>query len=205
MPVSDGLQAGSSLVLETERLRLRDFGEDDWRAVLAYQQDSRYLRFYEWSQRTPEEVRSFVDLFIAQQRETPRARFQLAITLSATGRLIGNCGIRMEESHAREADIGYELDPDFWGHGYATEAARAVVGWGFSHLRLHRITAWCIAENAGSVRVLERLGMRREGRLRDKEYFKGRWWDALSYAILEEEWLARQGTPPTPERFGTRT
>lgn len=205
MPVSDDFQAGSSLVLETERLRLRDFGEDDWRAVLAYQQDSRYLRFYEWSQRTPEEVRSFVDLFIAQQRETPRVRFQLAITLRATGRLIGNCGIRMEGSRAREADIGYELDPDFWGHGYATEAARAVVGWGFSHLRLHRITAWCIAENAGSVRVLERLGMRQEGRLRDKEYFKGRWWDALSYAILEEEWLARQGTPATPERFGTRT
>ena len=199
MPVSDIPQAGSPMALGTERLLLRDFLEGDWRAVLAYQEDPRYLRFYEWSRRTPKDVRAFVGQFIAQQHETPRAKFQLAITLRATGRLMGTCGIRLERSGAHEADIGYELAPDFWGHGYATEAARAVAGWGFSHLLLHRVTAWCIAENAGSVRVLEKLGMRREGRLRDKHYFKGRWWDVLLYAILAEEWRARHGTSPTPE------
>jgi len=177
------------MILTTERLVLREFVEDDWPAVLTYQQDPRYLRFYEWTGRTPEEVRAFVGMFVAQRQATPRTEFQLAITTRTTGCLIGNCGIRMKKAGAREADFGYELDPGHWGQGYATEAARAVVGWGFSELHLHRVSAWCIAENLGSVRVLEKLGMRLEGRLRDKEYFKGRWWDVLLYALLEEEWL----------------
>lgn len=178
------------MILTTERLILREFLDDDWPAVLAYQRDPHYLRFYEWTGRTPEEVRAFVGLFVIQQQETPRTRFQLAITLKTTGRLVGNCGIRRETNDAREADIGYELDPAYWGQGYATEAMRAVVGWGFSEMHLHRVSAWCIADNAGSVRVLEKLGMQREGRLRDKLYFKGRWWDMLLYAILDHEWPA---------------
>jgi len=180
------------MILTTERLVLREFTENDWPAVLAYQRDPRYLRFYEWTGRTPDQVRGFVDMFVVQQQETPRTRFQLAVTLKTTGRLIGNCGIRRETGDAREADIGYELDPAYWGHGYATEAARAVVGWGFSEMHLHRVSAWCIADNAGSVRVLEKLGMQREARLREKQYFKGRWWDTLLYAILDREWQAPQ-------------
>jgi ribosomal-protein-alanine N-acetyltransferase len=94
----------------------------------------------------------------------------------------------------REGDIGYELSPVHWGHGYATEAARAIVRFGFTELHLHRVWSWCIADNVGSARVLEKIGMRREGRLRDKEYFKGSWWDTLFYAILEEEWRGQLQT-----------
>jgi ribosomal-protein-alanine N-acetyltransferase len=63
---------------------------------------------------------------------------------------------------------------------------------GFTELDLHRIWAWCIADNIGSIRVLEKLGMRLEGRLREKERFKGRWWDKLIFAILDFEWQAPQ-------------
>ena len=59
---------------------------------------------------------------------------------------------------------------------------------GFAELKVHRIWAWCIADNAASARLLERLGLKLEGRLREKEYFKGRWWDTLVYGILENEW-----------------
>jgi ribosomal-protein-alanine N-acetyltransferase len=174
--------------LITERLILREFKEDDWPDVLAYQSDPRYLRYYEWTERTPEAVQAFVQMFLDQQREQPRTRFQLAAILKSTHQLIGNCGIRMRSADAREGDIGYELSPDYWGRGLATEAARAMVQFGFTDLRLHRIWSWCIADNVGSARVLEKLGMRLEGRLRDKEYFKGRWWDHLLFAILEDEW-----------------
>ena len=67
--------------LLTERLVLREFVADDWAAVLAYQRDARYLRLYEWTERSAEDVRAFVGLFVAQQQEQPRARFQLAVTL----------------------------------------------------------------------------------------------------------------------------
>ena len=122
----------------------------------------------------------FLDQQTGQQTERPRRRFQLAITLPDNGQLIGSCGIRRKPDNDWEADIGYELAPDFWGRGYATESARAMVNFGFHKLRLRRISSWCIADNAASVRVLERLGFRQEGRLRRNEYFKRRWWDTAA-------------------------
>jgi RimJ/RimL family protein N-acetyltransferase len=107
--------------------------------------------------------------------------------------LIGNCGIRLASAGAHQADLGYELDPDFWGQGYATEAARAMVEFGFTQLRVHRVWSWCVADNAGSAHVLEKLGMQLEGRLRHNEYYKGRWWDTLMFGMLEDEWRAQAG------------
>jgi RimJ/RimL family protein N-acetyltransferase len=136
-------------------------------------------------------VQAFLARFIAQQERQPRLKFQLAITLPTTGQLIGNAGIRIKTAGGHEADIGYELDPQHWGLGYASEAARSLVQLGFDQLRLHRISAHCLTENLASARVLEKLGMRLEGRQRDSERFKGRYWDTLHYAILDHEWQAR--------------
>ena len=174
--------------LITERLLLREFELSDWPDVLAYQSDPRYLRYYEWADRTPEAVQAFVQKFLAQEKEQPRLKFQLAMILKSNGQLIGNCGIRLESADAHKGDIGYELSPEHWGHGYATEAARAIVTFGFTQLGLHRISASCIAENVGSAHVLQKLGMQLEGRLRENEYFKERWWDTLLFGILEHEW-----------------
>lgn len=185
--------------LTTDRLILREFVEDDWSAVLAYQRDLRYTH---WIDRSPQEVKQFVQMFISQQFAQPRTKFQFAVVLKDNQRLIGNCGIRLavprlhwslaarmsESVDACEADIGYELAPDYWGRGYATEAARAIVAFGFTELHLHRISAWCIADNTGSVHVLEKVGLWLEGRLRENEYFKDRWWDTLLYAVLENDW-----------------
>jgi len=177
--------------ITTERLILREFREDDWRDVLAYQRDPLYLRYYEWEERSPEAVQKFVRRFVAQQQARPRIKYQLAITLKHNQQLIGNCGIRMAEVEATEADIGYELAPQQWGKGYATEAAQAIVEFGFTELRLHRIWAECNADNSGSAGVLKKVGMQLEGRSREKEYYKGRWWDTLQFAILDYEWRAR--------------
>jgi RimJ/RimL family protein N-acetyltransferase len=79
---------------------------------------------------------------------------------------------------------------EYWGNGYATEAASAMVAYGFDELKVHRVSASLVADNAASARVLEKLGMREEGRFREATQFKGRTWDALHYAILEPEWRA---------------
>jgi [ribosomal protein S5]-alanine N-acetyltransferase len=176
------------MILTTERLILRDFVESDWPAVLAYQSNPLYLRYYEWADRTPQAVREFIQMFLDHQQQEPRSKFQLAVTLKTTGELIGNCGIRMRSAGAHEADIGYELDPLYWGQGYATEAARAIVHYGFTTFKLHRVWSWCVADNVGSAHVLEKVGMRLEGRLRENEFYKGRWWDTLMYGMLEDEW-----------------
>src|SRR5260370_41334281 len=92
-----------TLELITERLILLEVHQGDWPDVLAYQRDPLYLRYYEWTERTPAAVEEFVQTFVAQQREQPRIKFQLAIVLKSSGKLIGNCGIRMTSSGDHEA------------------------------------------------------------------------------------------------------
>ncbi len=188
------------MMLRTERLLLREYEAEDWRAVLTYQSKPRYLRYYHWTHRTEEDAREFVGMFLRQQKEEPRTRYPFAIVLPQQEKLIGNCNLRLDAPGAQTAEIGYELDPEHWGHGYATEAARAIVALGFEELKLHRIAADCIAENTGSARVMEKIGMWREGRLRENEYFKGRWWDTLLYAILDHEWTALPDAAPSQLR-----
>ncbi len=172
----------------TARLLLREFHPNDWRDVLGYQNDPMYLRYYNWDNRSESDVRAFVQMFINWQHEEPRQRFQLAITLRGGSRVIGNVGIRVNDPRMREANIGYELDQHYWGHGYATEAARAILAFGFESLGLHRVYAHCLAENEASWRVMERLEMRREACEREKDWVKGGWHDRLTYAILDREW-----------------
>ena len=112
--------------------------------------------------------------------------------LRENGRLIGNGGVRKKLYEDSEAELGYELDSRYWGKGYGTEAAGALLAFGFNGLGLHRIYAQCIAENIASARVLEKNGLRLEGHFRENEWMKGRWWDTLHYAILDHEWQARQ-------------
>jgi RimJ/RimL family protein N-acetyltransferase len=182
--------------LETERLILRDFVKEDWQRVLEYQSDPLYLRYNKWTDRTPEAAQEFVGWFMNQQTQDPRIKFQLAVVLKSNNQLIGNCGVRMDKVEDVEANIGYELNPEYWNHGYATEAAHAIVDFGFSHFGVHRIWADLVADNMGSAHVLEKLGMKLEGRLRDKTYFKGRWWDELIYSILVQEWGIHKQTHP---------
>jgi ribosomal-protein-alanine N-acetyltransferase len=174
--------------LETERLVLRELVPDDFDEIFAWQSDPRWLRYYEWTERKPDECRELLDRMIGFQREQPRTKFQLAVELKDRRGAIGTCGIRMDRPEATEADIGYEITPDHWGRGYAREAVRAVVEFGIEELKVHRIWSWCVADNTASWRLMEKLGMKREGRLRDKHYFKGRFWDELVYGMLADEY-----------------
>src|SRR5215472_6580310 len=106
------------MLLTTNRLILREFVEDDWRAVLTYQSDPAYLRYNPYSYRNEYDVRSFVRMFMDWSREMPCKKYQLAIVLKSDERLIGNCGVRMQTAHSEVADSGYELDRRYWGQGY---------------------------------------------------------------------------------------
>ena len=183
----------SEILLTTDRLLLREFQKDDWKAVLAYQSDPRFYRYYPWEKRTEGDARKFVHAFIEWSRERPRMVYHLAIVLKSEDRLIGSCGIRIINPEWKEGEFGCELNPDDWGNGYAMEAAGAMLAFGFEKLGMHRIWAQCIAENASMIRVLERIGMREEGLLREQRWQKGRFWDMRLYATLDHEWEKRRG------------
>ncbi|CAN5894731.1 GNAT family protein [soil metagenome] len=186
------------MILRTERLLLREIAEDDWSAVLAYQRHPHFSPYYEWTERTEADVRRFLQQFLEWQQQEPRSKYTFAITLG--GEMIGITSLRRPSADSPSAETGYEISPEHWGRGYATEAAGALLAFGFGELGLHRISAHCVAENVTSARVLEKLGMRCEGRLRENEFFKERWWDTLIYGILAQEWSPQAGSSAHGDR-----
>ncbi|WP_007512176.1 GNAT family N-acetyltransferase [Pseudofrankia saprophytica] len=114
----------------------------------------------------------------------------LAVVLEETGELIGDLVIFWRSTEHRGGEIGYIINPDHHGRGYATEAARALLALLFDEFGLHRVTARIDAENPASAAVLTKLGMRREAVLVENEWFKGRWSTEIDFAILEREWRA---------------
>ncbi|RJP80152.1 MAG: N-acetyltransferase [Candidatus Zixiibacteriota bacterium] len=175
------------ITLTTPRLVLRDFQPadlDDYRRLSAHPD---FLRFYPEEQALPESVERLFNKFRGWAEEEPRRRVQLAITLPS-GELLGSCGVRTTSEADREGSFGGELAADYRGRGYATEAGRALLEYGFRTLGLHRIYAETLVENRAAVRLAVRLGMQEEGVLRQNRWFRGRWWDTIILAVLEEEW-----------------
>ncbi len=176
--------------IATPRLLLRELVEDDWRAIHAIESDVAVSRYLNKHDRTEDEAHEYVQTIVFAAHAVPRMVFELAVTLPATGELIGRCGMRRSAGEAREAMLWYVIAPAHQRQGYASEAAWAVLGLAFDQLELHRVYADCDPRNPSSVRVMEKLGLRREGHFVENVWFKGEWCDSLIYAMLRREWAA---------------
>ncbi len=155
-------------------------------AVHRYGSDAQICQYMPWGPNELEQTRAFLDTAIATQSAEPRSAFEIAITLRETGELIGGCGLRLRDRDNHSGDLGYALRRDQWANGYATEAAMALIRLGFEKLDMHRIWATCDVANAASARVLEKIGMQREGTLRENVWQRGAWRSSYLYAIINE-------------------
>ena len=177
--------------LETERLRLREFRQADFDDIHAYGGDPRVSRFMDWGPNTPEISQEFLGRQLASQEAWPRPDVSLAVQLQATDGVVGSIRLWLIDAPNRTAELGYSLSRAVWRQGIATEAARAMLEVGFTTLGLHRIVATCDVRNRGSWGVMRKLGMRREGRLRQDRQVKGAWRDTYLYALLADEYFTR--------------
>ncbi|MBR5949320.1 MAG: GNAT family N-acetyltransferase [Clostridia bacterium] len=180
------------VLFETKRLFVREFNADDVEAVLEYSGDAENTAFMEWGPSSRESVEEFIASRLASQIASPRKFFDLAVCLNETGELIGSVGLYFDEAMT-QADLGYIFNKRFWGNGYASEAARGMLRFGFMNLDLHRITAKCDSENLASEAVMKRIGMRKEGETKKSVYTKVRgvagWRSEKHYAMLQKEFL----------------
>jgi RimJ/RimL family protein N-acetyltransferase len=171
------------------RVALRRFHTDDLAKFVAYRSCEQVARFQSWdAPYPPEEGKRFIQEISKQHPDTPGEWFQFALVLRSTGQLIGDCAAMPHADDPRQCDIGFTVSTEHQGHGYATEAVRLLLNYLFTERGKHRITAYCDPRNAASVALLERLGMRREGHLRESTWAKGEWTDDLVYALLPDEW-----------------
>lgn len=176
-------------VLETERLRLRAPVPEDADAITLWCGD---LDVATMTLSLPHPYhRSDAEAFIASRpgEFAKGLGLSLAVTELAGGQLAGMVGLRIEAAHER-GELGYWLGKPFWGRGYATEASRAVLRWAFESRGLNRVIARVFTGNPASRRVLEKLGMRHEGRLRSHFRRFGEFRDADCFGLLREEWRA---------------
>ncbi|HEY3799916.1 MAG TPA: GNAT family N-acetyltransferase [Caulobacteraceae bacterium] len=173
--------------LTTARLRLRPFAEADMESIFALQSNARVLRYWDappWTERAQAE--RFIARCAAMAQEGTGVR--LAIESLADGGFIGWCHLSGWNPDYRSARIGYCFDESAWGNGYATEASAALLRWAFDTLDLNRVQSETDTRNAGSARVLEKLGFVREGTLREDCIVAGEVSDSWVFGLLRREW-----------------
>jgi [ribosomal protein S5]-alanine N-acetyltransferase len=178
------------MILGTERLRLRDFVEHDWEAMHAIEGDPQAVRYQAFPPRTEADCRVYIARDFAS-RSPLRSCFDLAVTLASTGRMIGRVGLDLKAPDKRVGEMWFILERTSWGHGLMPEAAACLADFGFQEKKLHRIFLECDPRNLGAVRLAEKLGMTREGLLREHVFVKGEWCDSLVYGVLAREWNER--------------
>ncbi len=173
--------------LQTERLRLRPFTDADADDLFALQSDAYVLRYWDsppWTDRT------LVARFMAgcQQMAEDGSGARVAIERTADHAFIGWCTFNGWNLDFRSASLGYCLNQVAWGHGYATEAARALLQWAFDTLDLNRVQSETDTRNVASARVLEKLGFELEGTLREDCIVNGDVSDSWVYGLLRRDW-----------------
>jgi RimJ/RimL family protein N-acetyltransferase len=179
------------LPILTERLSLREFVKDDFKAMHAFSSDPRVTRYLFFGPRDEEGTAHYLDGLLASQLELPRTRFELAVVEGASGRLIGACDLSLIERDV--VDLGYMLGHPDWGKGYATEIALALADAAFFDLRADRVISTVDVNNQASMRVLEKVGMRWEAVYRKHRRAKNRWWDCHLYTLPRSVWEASHG------------
>lgn len=176
---------GQFPVLETKRTRLRQITHEDAAEMFRYCAEPDVSRYTTWYPHvTINDTKAFIDHLVNKYSKGELAPW--GIEDKATSALIGTCGfVHWHMAHS-SAELGYALSKDYWNQGIMTEVAGAILDFGFRKMGLVRIEARCLVPNAGSAKVMEKIGMSCEGTMRKVVWNKGAHRDLLLYAIVKE-------------------
>ncbi len=175
------------VTLTGSAVTLREFRSDDVADTLAIIGDDRVTHWLSFDSRDLTAAQAMIDGALQRAQHEPRTEYYLAVTTDDDD-LVGF--VRLAFAGVKAAKLGYAIQADRWGKGYATDAARLIIAFGFEDLSLHRISAAIGPDNAASIAVVEKLGMQYEGRIRDHVFTNGAWRDSRLYAVLEQDWTS---------------
>ncbi len=174
--------------LKTERLLLRKITLKDAKDMFEYTSDPEVAKYTLWyAHQSISESKYFIKSVIEQYHNHQGADW--GIVHQADQKFIGTCGFTEWVNLDDRGEIGYNLSRKYWGKGYMLEAVRAILSFGFSQMHLNRIQARCKIANVASARVMEKVGMKYEGTLRQYIFAKGAYHDLKLYSILKQEFL----------------
>ncbi|HET7228981.1 MAG TPA: GNAT family protein [Longimicrobium sp.] len=183
------MNAPASALLETERLRLRRLERRDLPALLAYRNDPEVARYQGWGDGfSAEQGAAMLEAQTGLEPGTPGAWFRWMMEEKATAAVVGDVAMCVAAEDTRQAELGFTLAREHQGRGLAAEAVRAVLGWAFGELALHRVVAVTDARNDAAAALLQRIGFRREAHFIQNVWYKGAWGDEFLFAMLRSEW-----------------
>jgi RimJ/RimL family protein N-acetyltransferase len=174
--------------LHTTRLTLDALRPDDAESLFRYRADPLVSRFQGWCPASVTEASSFIEGLQAIRLDTPGSWFQRAIRLRGNDMLIGDVGLHFADNADATVELGISLSPLHQGQGLAAEALSGVLAFVFENLGKHRVTGSVDPRNTASLRLLERVGMRKEAHFRESLLMDGAWVDDVIYAMLDREW-----------------
>ncbi|MCA0199277.1 MAG: GNAT family N-acetyltransferase [Proteobacteria bacterium] len=177
-----------SLPITTRRLHIREYVVADIPTVFQYVNDAAYWQYQRSEAPTAQQLDTLLKWVVSEQAAKPRLAYFLAATRKDTGEIIGEAVLKIVNPAERQAELGFGVAPRFWKQGFGTEIATALLDVAFSQLKMHRVSAQCSPENKGSIRVMQKTGMAREGLLRDVHQARGKWWSTVIYGVLEHEY-----------------
>jgi len=172
--------------LRGTQVRLRDVRAADEDGLLAIVGDDTVTRWLSFDSRSRDDVRGMLSAAAERSTRDPREDYYLGVVEPATDDLVGLAMLSL--AGVKAGKLGYAVRAASWGRGYATDAARTLVDFGFQKVGLHRISAAIGPDNTASLAVVERLGFQYEGRIRDHVFTNGGWRDSLLYSVLENDW-----------------
>jgi RimJ/RimL family protein N-acetyltransferase len=176
------------LPIDLGDLTLRRLRHTDYADLLAYYSDPDVARYQQWGPMTADELAAIFEGQGSVLPGDPGVPLILAVELKAEQRVIGDCSLTVTDPMSRQAEIGFCFHPHQRGRGYSTRAVRAALEFAFGSLDVRRVVAATDVRNERSWRLLERIGMRREGHFRQCAFVKGEWIDDYLYAMLADEW-----------------
>jgi [ribosomal protein S5]-alanine N-acetyltransferase len=175
------------LPITTRRLLIREYTAEDAAAVFGYVKDPIYWQYQRSEAPSEEQIKTLIEWVVREQAASPRLLYFMAAARRDSGEIIGEAVLKITNPVDRQGDLGFGVVPKFWKQGYGTEIGHAILDAAFEHFKLHRIAGLCSPDNKGSIRVMQKLGMAREGLLRDVHHGRGRWWSSVVYSLLEAE------------------
>lgn len=184
-----------TLPLESERLILRRFRREDARSAFAnWCGDAQVTPYLKWRTHLHPEQTEQVLRYWVKEYASPYC-YHWAMELKGTGEVIGGISLLVKDRADACGELGYSMGSRFWGQGLGSEAAAEVLRFGFERAGFHRIEGVCAVQNHASARLMQKLGMAHEGCMRGLcRLGSGEFADCDIYALLREEYCARQST-----------
>ncbi len=177
-----------ALPITTRRLLIREYMVEDASAVYGYVKDPIYWQYQRSEAPSEDQINTLIEWVVREQSASPRLLYFLAAARRDTGEIVGEAVLKVTNPDDKQGELGFGVVPKFWKHGYGTEIGHAILDAAFASFRLHRVVGLCSPDNKASIRVMQKLGMAREGLLRDVHFGRGKWWSSVVYGILEDEY-----------------